>query len=109
MYELKLNPEDLTLVRAIIVKYVPDKVVLAFGSRVSGHAHDGSDLDLVVINPKHPSKPEECIVQLKEAFIESNLPILVDIIDWAVVSEKFHQEIRRAYKIIQGDKPAVLS
>ena len=45
---LFLRDKDLILIKEILKSYVPDYVVLAYGSRVNGTAHSASDLDLVI-------------------------------------------------------------
>ncbi len=34
--------------------------------------------------------------EVRDAFSESNLPILVDILDWAGIPDSFREEIERA-------------
>lgn len=96
MATLDLRPEWLEVVRKILARYLPDAEVLAFGSRVNGTSHDGSDLDLVARNLNDLNQPLPAIFEAKEAFSESNLPILVDILDWARIPEHFRQEITRS-------------
>jgi predicted nucleotidyltransferase len=67
---------------------------------VNGTAHEGSDLDLVVRNPADLSHPQPDMSELREAFSESNLPILVDLLDWARIPESFRQEIVRGGKVV---------
>lgn len=93
MATLDLRPEWLAIVRGILEHHLPDAEVLAFGSRVNGTSHDGSDLDLVARNCADPTKPLPALLDAKEAFSESNLPILVDILDWARIPEHFRQQI----------------
>ena len=38
---------------------------------------------------------------MKEALVESNLPIRVDIVDWAHIPAGFQREIERAYAVVQ--------
>jgi predicted nucleotidyltransferase len=40
----------ISIIHGIFAIHLPDAEVLAYGSRVSGTAHDGSDLDLAVRN-----------------------------------------------------------
>jgi len=35
---------------------------------------------------------------------ESDIPILVDVLDWARLLESFHERIRRGYVVIQEGK-----
>lgn len=93
MPKLDLRPEWLKTVRSLIADHLPDAEVLAYGSRVNGTSHDGSDLDLVARNPADPSQPLPGIARLKDAFSDSDLPILVDLADWARIPESFRKEI----------------
>ena len=104
---LELNSEDLQMVLEIFEKYAPSMTVLAYGSRVNGLSHPGSDLDLVVMNPVDPTQPQEKMGALREAFIDSDLPIHVDILDWARIPEDFHDEIMQNYVCIMGEMESV--
>lgn len=104
---LDVRPEWLEIVRQLLALHVPDAEVLAYGSRVQGAAHQGSDLDLVVRNPSDNEKPQPDLSSLQRAFSESNLPILVDVLDWATVPESFRNEILRGgtVQVQSGKKP----
>jgi type I restriction enzyme S subunit len=95
---IDLNPHDLDIVRAILQKFVPDREVWAFGSRVKWTAKPFSDLDLAIVGDQ--SLPVNVVADLAEAFDESELPIKVDVVDWATTGESFR-------KIIQKDKVVV--
>lgn len=95
MATIDLRPEWRALIRALIMAHIPDAEVLAYGSRVTGGCHEGSDLDLVVRNLADEGKPTPGVARLREAFSESNLPITVDILDWALIPESFRQAIVR--------------
>lgn len=77
-------------------RHIPEATVWAFGSRVSGDCHAGSDLDLVVIGatPKHVSK-------LKTEFQKSNIPFLVDILRWESIPDYFQEEIKEGYVVVR--------
>ena len=62
-----------------------------FGSRIKGTATAYSDLDLVVLGdePKNP----EIMSAVKDRLSESDLPFLVDVLDWADLSESFRTVI----------------
>lgn len=100
-YHLDLPERYLTEVRAILQRHAPDYDVWAYGSRVTGGAYAASDLDLVVRNPHDLLQPCEQIFDLIEAFIDSDLPIRVDVLDWARIPESFRREIERAYVVVQ--------
>lgn len=98
---LDLPQKYLQQVQALLREHVPGMEVWAYGSRVTGGGHEASDLDLVLRNPVDPHT-ENCVThELKEAFIESNLPIRVDVMDWARIPESFHREIERAHVVVQ--------
>lgn len=77
----------------ILRAYAPDAEILAYGSRVNGRCHEGSDLDLVIRNPNDLTKRFEALYDLRDAIRESNIPILVDVMDWAIIPKSFHQQI----------------
>lgn len=97
---LDLSDEDLKIVNDIIKKYIPDKTVWAFGSRVTGKAKKFSDLDLVIVNVKELDF--NLYVELKNAFDESDLPIKVDIVEWFHLSDSFKKIILHRYYKING-------
>ncbi len=98
---LQVPAKYLGRVRALLHAYVPHSEVWAYGSRVSGGGHEASDLDLVLRNPGNLGTETPGLSDLKEAFIESDLPIRVDIMDWARIPESFHFEIERSHVVIQ--------
>lgn len=59
--------------------------------------HKASDLDLVLRNPQKLLEKTGALYDLKEALIESNLPIRVDVMDWARIPASFHREIEQAH------------
>jgi DNA polymerase sigma len=99
---LMIEPRHLELLKTLLQQHLPGGEIWAYGSRVTGLAHEASDLDLVV---RHPSRLEEetpHIRALREALTESNLPIRVDVVDWARIPDSFRQEIERTYVVIQS-------
>jgi predicted nucleotidyltransferase len=101
MPKLKLQPEHLRLVLDILSRTAPKAEVWAYGSRINGTGHDGSDLDLVMRNPGDLNQPQKQLPLLREALGESNLPILVDVLDWARIPDDFRREIKRQHLIIR--------
>ncbi|HEU0233662.1 MAG TPA: nucleotidyltransferase domain-containing protein [Gallionella sp.] len=98
---LNLPQKYLEQVQALLHAHVPRAEVWAYGSRVTGSGHAASDLDLVLRNPQNLLEETGALYDLKEAFIESNLPIRVDIMDWARIPASFHREIERAHVVVQ--------
>lgn len=96
MNKLHVPDKYLQTVLAVLEEHVPGAAVWAFGSRVSGDCHAGSDLDLVVIGaaPKNVSR-------LKAGFQESSIPFLVDVLRWESIPDYFQEEIRQEYVVLK--------
>ena len=97
---LMLSPRHRRLLEALLQKHVPNVEVWAYGSRVNGAAHDASDLDLALRSPTLEPLGTE-FAELVEALEESNIPILVQVHDWARLPESFQREIQRDYVAVQ--------
>ncbi len=97
---LDLPQKYLEQVQTLLRAHVPHAEVWAYGSRVTGSGHAASDLDLVLRNPQNLQEETAALSGLKEAFSESNLPIRVDIMDWARIPASFHREIERAHVVV---------
>ena len=92
------------MVEALLSEYVPNAEVWAYGSRINGESHEGSDLDLVLRSlTLEPLGPE--FTDLVEALRESNIPILVQVCDWAKIPESFRNEIARGHVVLQDGPP----
>ena len=100
MLQLNLSPDYLTQVKDILNQNAPGFEVWAYGSRVNGKGHDASDLDLVLRNPLHLQQPIDTLSQIKQSFIDSNLPFLVDVMDWACLPESYQEEIKKLHIIV---------
>ncbi len=87
-------------IEALLREHVPGVEVWAYGSRVSGRSHEGSDLDLVLRGPDLKRIPSGQLADLIEALEQSNVPIIVQIHDWARLPESFHREIEREYVVL---------
>jgi predicted nucleotidyltransferase len=94
-----LNQRDWSEVKRILTQYVPEYTVWAFGSRVTGPAKTYSDLDIAILTDQPLSL--ERMATINDAFDESDLPIRVDVVDWASTSASFREIIRRNYVVIQ--------
>ena len=88
------------MVEALLRQHVPEAEVWVYGSRIQGRSHDGSDLDLVIRSPLLAPLGAE-LLDLIEAFQESNIPFLVQVHDWARLPGSFHREIERDYVVVQ--------
>ena len=99
---LHLNPRYVAMLHDQIARHLPPAVtVWAYGSRVNGNAHDGSDLDLVLRGPDLAALPAGVLSRFREALTDSNLPIFVDSHDWALLPESFHPRILARYEVVR--------
>ncbi|MBC8205462.1 nucleotidyltransferase domain-containing protein [bacterium] len=96
---IDLLPEQIKIVKRILREYAPDIEVRAFGSRVNGKAEKYSDLDLVLMGKE--KLDWRFIEALKDAFSESDLPFMVDVVDVRAVSESFCHIIEKNNIVIQ--------
>ena len=101
-YRLHLLPRHRLVLKALLRKHLPDVEVWAYGSRVNGRSHDGSDLDLALRGPGLNEIPINSLVEFEDAVRESNIPFLVEARDWTSLPERFHQEIVRDYVVLVG-------
>ena len=72
----------------------------AYGSRVTGEAHDTSDLDLVIVSKDGQKIDIDEFIDFKEALQNSNIPILTQVFDWHRLPESFHKNILVNYEEI---------
>ena len=102
--KLYLAPQQLAQLQTLLAAHVPAAEVWAYGSRVTGDAHEGSDLDLVLRHPQNLAQDVAGWFELKEALQESTLPLLVETHLWARLPAAFHAEIERAYVVVQAGR-----
>jgi uncharacterized protein len=104
---IDLSPPQLAEVRAIVGRQLPDCEVRVFGSRVRGTAKPHSDLDLVIVGAAPLGINR--LGCLREAFMESDLPMRVDLLDWHAIPESFRRQITGHYEVLHpgpGAPPA---
>ena len=101
---LHLEPRHLTQLQALLGKHLPGVEVWAYGSRVSGMSHDGSDLDLALRGPSLEPIPVGKLSELTDALRDSTLPFLVEAHDWARLPESFREEIERDYFVLASGR-----
>ena len=93
---------------ALLREYLPEVEVWAYGSRVNGRCHAGSDLDLVIRGPGLQRIPAARLAGFADAVGDSTIPFLVEARDWARLPENFRREIVRIHVRLQtaADAPA---
>ena len=90
---LDVRADHLLEVQTILHTHVPQRDVIAFGSRVTGQSRTTSDLDLCIMSES--SLSFEIMAKLKQAFSDSSLPYTVDVVDWELASESFRKIIQQ--------------
>lgn len=98
---LDLSERHRQRLQALLALHTPQAQVWAYGSRVNGNAHEGSDLDLVLRLRTDLSQDVPGWDALKHALQESDLPILVDVHQWSRLPPAFHANIEAAYVVLQ--------
>lgn len=94
MTNLFVKSKYLKMLSEIFESYCPNAEIWAYGSRVGGDAHAGSDLDLIV----KTFGDDKCFLyELKELLSDSNIPFLIDINEYDKLPESFQKEIMRNY------------
>ncbi|MCY4524886.1 MAG: restriction endonuclease subunit S [Halobacteriovoraceae bacterium] len=100
---IDIRPDHLEIVISILKEYLPrGHKVWAYGGRARWETEDSSDLDLA-LEGKGKIKPE-ILEKIQEAFEDSDLPYKVDVVDLAVVSDKFKQVIGKEKVLIDLTK-----
>lgn len=99
---LDLPPQHWGTLCRLLALYLPNAEVIAFGSRVKGTHWEASDIDLVVRSESDIGKD---LNALRQALSESNIPLLVQIHDWAKMPTEFQDEILRQHQVIKPAKP----
>lgn len=84
-------PESLEFIKKTVRKYLPatEYELFVYGSRASGQADKWSDIDVGIKGRK--KVPFDTLATISEEIRESDLPYLVDVVDFNRVSEKFRK------------------
>lgn len=96
---IEITPRDWNDVLRILRERVPGMEVWAFGSRARRTAKPYSDLDLALMSVEPLSL--EQLAGITDAFDTSDLPIRVDVVDWASTSDAFRKIIERDRVVLQ--------
>ena len=94
---INLLPRHFDMLRKIFEEYCPKAEIWAYGSRVYGDSHEGSDLDMTV---KSFNDPDKKLWELKELLEESNIPFLMDITEFDRLPTSFQEEIKKNFVIL---------
>jgi predicted nucleotidyltransferase len=96
---INLRSDLLDIVKNILRQYVAGRRVVVFGSRIKSKVKPYSDLDLCIMGDIPLSSTT--IDDMKDEFSESDLPIRVDIIDWAITSPEFRAVIEEHCEVLK--------
>ncbi len=97
MDRIFIEKRHLKLLHEIFQELCPNAVIWAYGSRINGRAHVGSDLDLAIIK----FGENACTFsELREALTESNIPFLVDLFELKKLPKSFQSQIEQNYVVI---------
>ena len=99
--DLHLLPRHRAKLDALLQEHLPDVEVWAYGSRVTGESHDGSDLDLVLRGPNCEEIDIGRLGDFNEAVESSTIPFIVEARDWARLPESFHDSILPEYVVLR--------
>lgn len=102
------NKDKETLLNIFSTLEIPVEI-WAYGSRVNGTAHEGSDLDLVIKDLKQKPLPTDIFAELCGKIRNSNIPILVELRDWALLPESFHKNIAKQFEVLYSNVEIVAS
>jgi predicted nucleotidyltransferase len=95
-----IRPKDHERLIAIFESASVPIQVWAYGSRVNGNAHDGSDLDLVIRTQDNEKLPIQVLQPLLDKIKYSNIPIIVELFDWARLPDSFHKNILAQHEVL---------
>ena len=98
--QVDITPEHLEIVADALRRYLPDREVWAYGSRVTGRSWRYSDLDLVIVGdqPVSGMRTEDLLDDLSETL----LPYIVELKDWHRIPQHWRDEILRCYAVIHS-------
>jgi len=97
MIDLEKKYQD--AIKRILAEHVPGCEVRVHGSRAKGTARKYSDLDLVVKG--NGPVDQQKMDALRDALSESDLPIMVDVLDWYAISDGFREMIKKEYEVVR--------
>ena len=98
--DVDIAPQHWSMIDDILRHCLPDQVVWAYGSRVTGHSWQYSDLDLVVVG--ETAVDSVTMWNARDAFSGSRLPYIVDLKDWQRIPQHWRDEILRRYAVIHS-------
>ena len=96
---IDITDQQRALVCKLLRTHLPDTRVWAYGSRVKRSSTHRSDLDLVAFSTR---EQRDQVVELQEAFDESDLPFRVDLFVWDSMPDGFREGIESDHEVLVG-------
>jgi len=96
MSTLQINKTDYRILKQILNKY--PYTFYAYGSRVKGTARKFSDLDICY----QEEIPSYEVVQIEEELEESDLPFMVELVNWKSMRPTFQKVIQKDLILISN-------
>lgn len=94
MPTLQINKSDYLILQSILSKYPYH--FYAYGSRVKGNAKKFSDLDICF----KEDIPSYRVVELEEELENSDLPFIVELVNWKHMRPTFQEMIKKDLVLI---------
>lgn len=94
---IDLDIKYLNLIKDIVKKNI-DCEIRVFGSRVKSMNAKFSDLDIALVSDSVID--EKILYKIREEISLSDIPIIVDIIDWNTTQEFFQKIILENYEVL---------
>ena len=88
-----LNSKEESIIEAILAQYKHDFDFFYYGSRVKGNFEKASDLDIWIQGKS--SIPYDKLEIIKFLFDNSNLPFVVNFVDFHNIDDKFYNLIKK--------------
>lgn len=97
---IKLETRHKVIIEKILSEYPYH--FYAYGSRVKGENRKLSDLDLCY----QENVPSDIAEEIREKFAESNLPFMVELVNWKHMRPSFQQAIKKDLVLISASNKA---
>lgn len=91
-----LTEHDYQILMNILREVVPNCEIRIFGSRHKGSSKPYSDIDLAVLGLVGIEQEDN----LREALVNSEITVRVDVLNWDTISDAFKSIIETDYSII---------
>jgi len=106
---LHLSERHQTQLMSLLLEHLPGVEVWAYGSRVNGRSHDGSDLDLILRSSGLNKISHDRLARFEEAVRQSRIPFLVEVRDWEGLPQHFRRKVERHCVPLNPNKKVIVN